>query len=196
MSRLNVFPLLVDQFRSLRDVSTGKAAFWVRLTLVLTAPVAGAISIWQGWELTSVSELGSALGLLAGVFISAFAIVFSLRLTLSARPTSNLKLRAAKLMDESALTLLAAGLLAGVDAVWVTIVAAANDAGTTVSVWPSAITVALSALVVAYFLLAVRRLHVLYVDTFPPLWKTTAAAGGSSVTLTIEEAARRAEEKA
>lgn len=196
MSRLNVLPLLVDQFRSMRDIGSGKAAVLVRLAVLLVAPAAGATSIVLGWELHSVSELAAALGLLAGVFISAFAIVFSLRLGLAARPTSNLKQRAARLIDESALTLLAAGLLAGVDAVWVTVVSAANMPGTPVSVWPSAITVGLSALVATYFCLAIRRLHVLYVDTFPPYWKAQDAAGGSSVTLDIEEAARRVEQRA
>ncbi|POH67625.1 hypothetical protein C3B61_06945 [Cryobacterium zongtaii] len=94
-------------------------------------------------------------------------------------------------MDESALTLLTAGLVAGADAIWVTVVSAANAPDTPVSVWPTAITVGLSALVAAYFLLAVRRLHVLYVDTFPPFWKVQQLAGGLGTAIEMEEAARR-----
>ncbi|TFC75809.1 hypothetical protein E3T23_14775 [Cryobacterium cheniae] len=191
MSRMNVFALVIDQFRFLRHVGTGKPAILVRLFLIAVAPIAGAISLRLGWQLNSVSELSAALGLLAGVFISAFALVFSLRLNLARRPTSNLKQRASRLMDESALTLLTAGLVAGTDAIWVTVVSAANDTDTPVSVWPTAITVALSALVAAYFLLAVRRLHVLYVDTFPPFWKVQALAGGAGTAMDLEEAARR-----
>ncbi|TFD57998.1 hypothetical protein E3T43_07045 [Cryobacterium sp. Hh7] len=191
MSRLNVFALIVDQFRFLRHVGTGKAAVVVRIFLVALGPVSGAVSVRLGWQLNSVGELAAALGLLAGVFISAFAIVFSLRLTLATRPSSNLKQRASRLMDESALTLLTAGLVAGVDAIWVTIVSAANDPNTPVSVWPTAVTVAMSAIVAAYFFLAIRRLHILYVDTFPPFWKVEKMAGRAGAAIDLEEAARR-----
>ena len=73
-------------------------------------------------------------------------------------------------MDESALTVLAAGLFSGADAIWLAILSATLREGETVPSWASAIVVGLSAQVVVYFLLSIRRLHKLYTDTFPPFW--------------------------
>lgn len=171
MARINVLALLSDQFRFLRHAGNGKPARLVRTLVILTGPTAAAISYYSGWRMQSVGELASGLGLMAGVFISAFAIVFSLRLTLANRPTSNMKQLASKLMDEGALTLLAAGLLAGIDAMWLSGVAATTAKDTQVSVVATAVTTGLSSLVALYFLLSVRRLHILYTDTFPPYWK-------------------------
>jgi hypothetical protein len=148
--------------------------------VLLTAPLGFGVSLFLRWEMQSVSELAAALGLLAGVFLSAFAIVFSLRVTIAARPSSNLKQLASRLMDEGALTLLSAGLLAGIDAIWLSIVAATTVAQQPVGIWQTAVTVGLSALVVLYFLLSVRRLHVLYTDTFPPYWRTKSAVEGTT----------------
>ncbi|MFF2031085.1 hypothetical protein [Arthrobacter sp. NPDC058192] len=145
------------------------------MLVLLTGPVTAGVSYHLGWRMQSVGELASGLGLMAGVFISAFAIVFSLRLTLANRPTSNMKLLASKLMDEGALTLLAAGLLAGIDAMWLSGVAATTAKEDQVSVIATAVTVGLSSLVALYFLLSVRRLHVLYTDTFPPYWRARDA---------------------
>jgi hypothetical protein len=198
MSRINVLGLVSDQFRSLRDANTGKPAIAVRSLVLVTGPIVAGFSYWRKWELHSISEIAAALGLLAGVFISAFAIVFSLRLTLAAKPTSNLKRRASRLMDESALTLLTAGLLAGVDAIWITIVSTTSSPSAPIGIWQSAITSGLSALVAVYFLLAIRRLHILYVDSFPPYWKVqkaTEATAPLSVEKAIRVAAMRREKE-
>jgi mannitol-specific phosphotransferase system IIBC component len=178
MARINVFALLSDQFRFLRDVGTGKPARLTRLLVLVTGPAIGVASYLLGWQVQSVSELASGLGLMAGVFLSAFAIVFSLRLTLADRPSSNIKQLSSRLMDEGALTLLAAGLLAGVDAMWLSVATATTPKDSEVSVLATAITAGLSSLVALYFLLSVRRLHILYTDTFPPYWRAQKAVDG------------------
>lgn len=185
MARINVFALLSDQFRFLRHAGNGKPARFVRALVILTAPATGGLSYALGWRMQSVGELASGLGLMAGVFISAFAIVFSLRLTLANRPTSNMKQLASRLMDEGALTLLAAGLLAGIDAMWLSWVAATTVKDAGVSVIETAVTTGLSALVALYFLLSVRRLHILYTDTFPPYWRAREAVEKTSPRSTI-----------
>lgn len=179
MARLNVFELLTDQFRFLSHPVTGRPVIITRALVVLIAPIMAVISYKAGWTMQSVSEMVGALGLLAGVFISAFAIVFSLRLTLDRQPGTNLKRSAARLMDESALTLLSTGLLAGVDAMWLSIVSAMTIPSNAISSELTAISVGLSALVVLFFLLSIRRLHVLYTDSFPPFWRVSSVVHGS-----------------
>lgn len=191
-ARLNALPLLSDQFRFLRDASTQRASIVTRFVVIAIGPAGVVTSLFLHWTMQSVDELSQALGLLAGVFISAFAIVFSLRLTIAGKPNSNLQRRAARLMDESALTLLAAGFLSGVDAIWLTIVSWTVAAGDAVGVVPTSITVGLSSLVAVYFLLAIRRLHVLYTDTFPPYWRLKQAAGED---LSFDEAVARAKQQ-
>lgn len=178
LSRLNVFALLVDQFKFLRGVTSNKPAILVRIIVLLVAPATGILSFTQGWKLQSVGDLVGALGLLAGVFLSAFAIVFGLRSSLRRSPSNLVERKSARLMDESALTLLAAGLLAGVDAMWLAVVSASvpDAEGWTVSVLATAITVGISSLVAVYFLLSVRRLHMLYTDTFVPSWRVERVA--------------------
>lgn len=171
MRRFNVLALLVDQIRYIRNTSTKKPAIITRLIILASAPAAAYLSWWQGWEMSSVGELVGALGLLAGVFISAFAIVFGVRLEMGRRPSSGLKQKQAFLMDEAALTLLSAGLLAGLNAIVCSVVSTITPQGSVVGKIPTAIVVAVSALVVLYFLMSVRRLHVLYVESFPPPWK-------------------------
>ncbi|WP_125098678.1 hypothetical protein [Leucobacter chromiireducens] len=172
LSRLNVFALLSDQFKFLTNASTGRPEILLRIIVVIIAPAAFLISYLLGWTMQTVGELVGALGLMAGTFIAAFALVFSLRINLSAKPNKVLERKSARLMDESALTLLAAGLLAGMDAIWLAGVSAVLPAeGFVVSRFATAVTVALSALVVLYFLLSVRRLHKLYTDTFIPFWR-------------------------
>jgi hypothetical protein len=178
LSRLDVVSLLVDQFRSIRHATSGKPAVLVRIAIVVIGPLAAGVSVASRLQLQSVSALVGALGLLAGVFLSAFAIVFSMRLTLASRPTSNLKQRSARLMDESALTLLAAALVAGVDAAWIAVLSSFMPTGDAVGIIQTAITIGLSSIVAAYFLMAVRRLYVLYTDTFPPSWRAQKVAGG------------------
>jgi hypothetical protein len=178
LARLNVFALLVDQFKFLRGATSNKPAILVRAIVLLVGPVTGLTSFFLGWTLQSVGDLVGALGLLAGVFLSAFAIVFGLRSSLRRSPSNLVERKSARLMDESALTLLAAGLLAGVDAMWLGVVSASIPAaeGWTVSVVATAITVGISSLVAVYFLLSVRRLHVLYTDTFVPSWRVQRVA--------------------
>ena len=173
LSRLNVFALLVDQFRFLTGATSNRADVLLRIIVIVIAPASGLLSYSLGWKLQTVGELVGALGLLAGVFLSAFAIVFGLRTSLRRIPSSLVERKQARLMDESALTLLAAGLLAGIDAMWLAGVSASipTEEGWTASVIATAITVGISSLVALYFLLSVRRLHVLYTDTFVPTWR-------------------------
>jgi len=178
MSRLNVFALLRDQWKFLTHASTNKPAVLLRALVILAGPVSGYLSFHFRWQMASASELVGALGLLAGVFLSAFAVIFTLRITLQARPTKILDRKSARLMDESALTVLAAALLAGIDAVWLGAVAATTISGDAVSVLATAITVGLSSIVAVYFLLSVRRLHILYTDTFPPYWRARQVVEG------------------
>lgn len=180
LSRLNVLALLLDQFRFLRSLSTNKPAWVVRALVVLVAPVFFVVSLLLHWQMQSVGSLVEALGLLAGVFISAFAVVFGLRVSFAARPSRVLEQRSARLMDESALTLLAAGLLSGIDAIWLAGVSLTLPEGSTPSELETAITVAISSLVVVYFLLSVRRMHVLYTDTFLPFWRVRDAVHGAA----------------
>ncbi|MFF2822629.1 hypothetical protein ACFVRV_06200 [Arthrobacter koreensis] len=179
LSRFNVFALLLDQLKSMRKSGSGRPALLARVLVILAGPIGIALSLWFDWRMQSISELSAALGLLAGVFLSAFAIVFSIRLTLSTSPSSSLKRIAAQRMDEGALTLLAAGLLAGADALWLSIVAATTIPGHPVGSLRTAVAVGLSCWVAIYFLLSVRRLHALYVTTFPPPWKARAAVEGN-----------------
>lgn len=173
LSRLNVFALLGDQFRFLTGASSNSADVLLRIIVIVIAPASGLLSYLLGWKLQTAGELVGALGLLAGVFLSAFAIVFGLRTSLRRIPSSLVERKQARLMDESALTLLAAGLLAGIDAMWLAGVSASipTEEGWTASVIATAITVGISSLVALYFLLSVRRLHVLYTDTFVPTWR-------------------------
>lgn len=181
MSRLNVFALLRDQWKFLTHAGNNRPARLLRLLVIILGPVAGGISALLGWRMNTASELVGALGLLAGVFLSAFAVIFSLRVTLQARPSSILKRTSARLMDESALTVLAAALLAGADAIWLGGISATVLADKQMTVLATAITVGLSALVVLYFLLSVRRLHVLYTDAFPPYWRARDIVEGNTV---------------
>ncbi|PZF11806.1 hypothetical protein DEI98_06715 [Curtobacterium sp. MCLR17_034] len=151
----------------------------MRALVILIAPGAFVLSLLLDLHMQSVGDLVGALGLLAGVFISAFALVFSLRINLAARPTRVVERRTARLMDESALTLLAAGLLSGVDAIWLAGVSVSiPEEGYVVSAFATAVTVALSSLVVVYFLLSIRRLHKLYTDTFVPFWRVKTVVDG------------------
>ncbi|WP_372697352.1 hypothetical protein [Arthrobacter sp. JSM 101049] len=177
MKRFNVFALLIDQYRYIRNTSSKRAAVMTRLILICCAPVLAWVSWAQGWQLQSVGELIGALGLLAGVFISAYAIVFGLRVTQGRRPTSNLKLKVAHSMDEAALTLLSTGLLAGIDAGFLAVVSAMTPEGSSVGVGMTAAASGLSSLVGLYFLMSVRRLHMLYVEAFPPYWRVRAMVG-------------------
>lgn len=170
ISRLNVFALLRDQFRYLRNISDSRPAWLVRGVVLLIAPVIFGTSLYFGWTMQSAGDLVGALGLLAGVFISAFAVVFGVRINLASRPSKAVERQTARLMDESALTLLAAGLLSGVDAMWLAVVSVSIPAGYIVSPLATAITAGISSLVLVYFLLSIRRLHKLYTDTFIPFW--------------------------
>ncbi|AQX81429.1 hypothetical protein BWO91_17000 [Plantibacter flavus] len=145
---------------------------------MLVGPITFGISLHFHWRMESVGSLVGALGLIAGVFVSAFAVVFGLRVNIAARPTKVLERKSARLMDESALTLLAAGLLSGVDAMWLSVVSVSVPIDMVVSEIATAITVGLSSLVVVYFLLSIRRMHMLYTDTFLPFWKVQAAVHG------------------
>jgi hypothetical protein len=140
------------------------------------------------WSMNSVGVLAAALGLLAGVFISAFAMVFGIRGPFTDRPASNLNRRAVRLIDESALTLLTAALFSGIDAIWLAIIDAMTAQGHQIGVWQTSLSIALSTVVGMYFLLAVRRLHVLYVDTFAPVWQLKVDRTERDISL--EEAAR------
>lgn len=189
MSRLNVFALLRDQFKYLTSLSTNRPAWLVRALVLFIAPIGVIASLYFHWQMESVGDLVGALGLLSGVFLSAFAVVFGLRINIAARPTKVMERKTARLMDESALTLLSAGLLAGVDAMWLAVVSVSIPEGWIVSEIATAITVGLSALVVVYFLLSVRRMHVLYTDTFLPFWKVKAVVEGpaNSTVVTAED---------
>ncbi|WP_146243456.1 hypothetical protein [Curtobacterium sp. MCLR17_034] len=179
LSRLNVFSVLADQFKYLTNISSNRPERLVRALVILIAPGAFVLSLLLDLHMQSVGDLVGALGLLAGVFISAFALVFSLRINLAARPTRVVERRTARLMDESALTLLAAGLLSGVDAIWLAGVSVSiPEEGYVVSAFATAVTVALSSLVVVYFLLSIRRLHKLYTDTFVPFWRVKTVVDG------------------
>lgn len=177
MKRFNVFALLVDQYRYLRNTSSKRPAIVARLVVIICAPVLGWLSWTQRWQLQSVSEFVGALGLLAGVFISAYAIVFGLRLSQGRVPASNLKLKVAHSMDDAALTLLSAGLLAGIDAAFLAVVSAISPKDSPVGCELTAVAVGLSGLVGLYFLMSVRRLHMLYVEAFPPYWRVNAIVG-------------------
>ena len=180
IARLNVVPLLLDQFRSLRGISSNSPALFVRLVVILVAPAGFGLSLLLHLQMQQVGDLVGALGLLAGVFLSAFALVFGLRVNVAAKPSKTVDRRTARLMDESALTLLSAGLLSGVDAIWLAGVSASIPRADNwvVSELATAITVGLSSLVVVYFLMAVRRMHVLYTDTFVPAWKVKQVVDG------------------
>ena len=171
MARFNALGLIGDQFRSMRNARSGRAALLVRTAVIVVPILAAIVSAVLQWRMNSTGALVGALGLLAGVFISAFAVVFGLRAPYSDRPSTNLNRRAIRLLDESALTLLAAGAISGVDAVWLAVVDSITLSDKQVLVWQTSVTVYLSTLVSLYFLLAVRRLHVLYTDTFPPEWR-------------------------
>lgn len=179
LSRLSPFGLFADQFRFMRNVSTNKPDWLLRVVVIAVGPLAFTVSMLANWQMQSVGELVGALGLLAGVFISAFALVFGLRINLAARPTKVLDRKSARLMDESALSLLAAGVVAGADSIWLAAISVMrpND-DAVMAAWATAVTVALSSWVVVYFLLAVRRMHVLYTDTFVPFWKVEDAVTG------------------
>lgn len=178
LSRLNVLALLGDQFRYLTNLTNNKPAVLVRLVVVLVGPVAFSVSMVFHVQMQSVGDLTGALGLFAGIFLSAFAVVFGLRVNFASRPTKAIERKTARLMDESALTLLAAALVAGVDAIWLSSVSVSLGTGDHVSELATAITIGLSSLVVVYFLLSVRRMHKLYTDTFLPFWKVKAAVDG------------------
>lgn len=177
MKRFNVFALLVDQYRYLRNTSSKRPAVLARLVVILCAPVLAWVSWHQAWQLQSVAEFVGALGLLAGVFISAYAIVFGLRLSQGRMPKSNLQLKVAHSMDDAALTLLSAGLLAGLDAAFLAVVSAVTAKDTPVGVELTAAVVGISGLVGLYFLMSIRRLHMLYVEAFPPYWRVNAIVG-------------------
>ena len=184
LSRLNVLALLRDQFKYLTNVATNRPERIVRTLVILVAPAAFTLSLVFHVQMQTVGDLVGALGLLAGVFISAFALVFSLRINLAAKPTKILERRTARLIDESALTLLSAGLLSGVDAIWLAGVSASIPAEKyVVSEIATAVTMGLSSLVVLYFLLSVRRLHKLYTDTFIPFWRVKSAIEGRALML-------------
>lgn len=194
-SRLNVFALLGDQFRYLTDLSTNRPERIIRGLVVLLAPAAFTLSLVFHVQMQTVGDLVGALGLLAGVFISAFALVFSIRINLSAKPSKVLERKTARLIDESALTLLAAGLLSGIDAIWLAGVSASIPAeGYVVSEFATAVTVGLSSLVVLYFLLSIRRLHKLYTDTFVPFWRVQTVVEGSATRQETKDARGQAAE--
>lgn len=174
MKRFNVLALLWDQFRYLRNTSSKRPAVLARLVVLACAPGLAYLSWFHAWRLQSVAEFVGALGLLAGVFVSAYAIVFGLRLNQKRVPTSNLQLKVAHSMDDAALTLLSAGLLAGVDAAFLAVVSAVTPKDSTVAVELTAAAVGLSGLVGLYFLMSIRRLHMLYVEAFPPYWRVKA----------------------
>ena len=179
LSRLSPFGLFADQFRFLTSASSNKPDWLVRVIVLATAPVMFGVSMLFGWQAQSVGELVGALGLLAGVFISAFALVFGLRINLAARPTKVLDRKSARLMDESALSLLAAGVVAGADSIWLAAISVMRpDDQAVMATWATGVTVGLSSLVVVYFLLAVRRMHKLYTDTFVPFWRVADAVTG------------------
>jgi hypothetical protein len=197
LKRFNVIALLVDQIRYVRNTSAKKPAVITRLLIILSAPTGALFSWWQKWEMNSVGELVGALGLLAGVFISAFAIVFGVRLEMGRRPASNLKQKQAFLMDEAALTLLSAGLLAGLNAIVCSVVSAVTPQGSVVGRLPTAIVVAISVLVVLYFLMSIRRLHILYIESFPPPWKIRGLVMGigSDTTYDLRDPAHSTESR-
>ena len=171
-SRINVFALLRDHYRYLVHVATQRPVRAIRALIWATAPVLGFVSYLLGWRMNSIGVLAGALGLLAGVFVSAFAIAFSLRLQFEERLRSVTGRRTAELIDEAALTLLAVGLLSGLDTIWLSVLAAITPVTQAqFGHLETAITVALTGLVTLYFLMGIRRLHVLYTDTFPPPWK-------------------------
>lgn len=148
-----------------------------------------AVSCWAGWQMQTVGELVSALGLLAGVFLSAFAVVFGLRVNIAARPNKAIERRTARLMDESALTVLSAGLLAGIDSIWLGALSVSIPKDQPASVVATGVTVGISALVVVYFFLSVRRMHKLYTDTFPQVWTVRAVVDGTGEASRSDEAA-------
>ncbi|WP_427118320.1 hypothetical protein [Pseudarthrobacter scleromae] len=178
LSRLNVLALLADQFRHLTSMTTQRPALFVRAVIILIGPIMFGVSYWAGWQMQTVGELVSALGLLAGVFLSAFAVVFGLRVNLAARPTKAIERRTARLMDESALTVLSAGLLSGVDSIWLGALSVSIPKDQPASVFATGVTVGISSLVVVYFFLSVRRMHKLYTDTFPQVWTVRAVVEG------------------
>ncbi|MGO2750562.1 MAG: hypothetical protein ACTIA6_10970 [Pseudoclavibacter sp.] len=184
-SRVNVLALVADQYRSMADVATLKPARFARVMVWLTPLLVAGVVFVFSLQMRAVSDMVAALGVLAGVFLSAFAVVFSLRVTLDARPKRVLDQASSRLMDESALTMLTAGLFAGVDAIWLAVVSSFADPTQPIATWATAVSAVLSSQVALYFLLSVRRLHKLYTDTFPPFWKQAPEDGNSDEKSTV-----------
>jgi hypothetical protein len=138
-------------------------------------PVGLALASFRlGWRLANVGDLLAVLGLMAGVFITAFAVVLSIRILMPSRSQLGaVSSRAAALLDESAVTMLAASFAAGVNAVYLAVITSTTASSSVETVSPAKTSgaVFLGSYVVLYFLLAIRRLHLAYMDTFPPAWR-------------------------
>lgn len=173
MARLNPLGVLVDQWRYLINHNTGRPAWGTRTVLGLLPAGLGAASYFcLDWRMRNTGNLLAAVSLMAGVFLAAFAAILTIRTTLFNKPpVGALTRRAMLLLDESALTLLAAALFAGLDAVYLAAVTGGYASDHRLRPDLTAVAVFLSSYVALYFLLAVRRLHAAYTDAFPPPWK-------------------------
>lgn len=175
--RFNPLVVPVDHWRRLVRYDDRKPAILSRAALIVLPPALGVLSYRLEWNIQVTGDVVAALGLLAGVFLSAFGIILTLRLSRENGSRGVVSRNMNASLDESAMALLSAALFAGLAAVFFTVVSAtgAEDMNRVVS----AVAVWLSAYVVMYFLLSIGRLYVAYVNAFPAPWSVKQATRGA-----------------
>jgi len=168
LSRFNIFEVFKDQFASMVGISTSKPDKTAQFMVIAVPPVMGIASFLLPYRVQSPANLITMLTLFAGLFVAAFALIISVREQFGTYKNSegSITEKRIKLVDESALTVLATGLVSGIDAIFVALVSTTIPAESPFGQLTTAITVGLTSLSIIYFLLSIRRLHILYRDSF------------------------------
>jgi hypothetical protein len=168
LSRFNIFEVFKDQLASMVGISTSKPDKLAQFLVIAVSPVMGTTSFFLPYRVQSPANLITMLTLFAGLFVAAFALIISVREQFGTYKNSDGSIteKRIKLVDESALTVLATGLVSGIDAIFVALVSTTIPAETPFGQLTTAITMGLTSLSIIYFLLSIRRLHILYRDSF------------------------------
>ena len=175
--RFNPLVVPVDHWRRLVNYDSGKPAILTRTTLIVVPLGLAALSYWRKWNVSMTGDVVGSLGLVAGVFLSAFGIILTLRMARQSGSRGLVSRNMNASLDESAMALLSAALFAGVAAVFFTVVSATG--ATHMNRYTSMVAIWISSYVVLYFILAIGRLYVAYVNAFPAPWSVKQATRGA-----------------